>query len=597
MMQPISLAESLKIIKQHAAALHPIPEIIPTRSAIERVTHLAIFAKRSNPATSLAAMDGIAISFRSTFVLPARLKPGQWQRINTGEALDPKFNAVVKIEEVQFEKELPVLSREVFFLQNVRPPGEDFMEGQLLFPAEHLLQAQDLALLIAAGHDQVQVNRKPVVSFLPTGSELVESSPLALEGKTLESNSAFVEGLVKTWGGELRIKDAIPDDADDIAQVLKLAVLDSDIVIISAGTSKGTADLTASVLQHMGQIHFHGVSLHPAKPSLFGEIDAKPVIGLPGYPVAAYVAAQLYLQPFVSALSGIPGKSQHAVHVAAEEVPPRDVDSYHRVQMFEVDAQTYVRRIEKGASSISSLSQMDGLMHVPPNTPIHKRDGVRVEIIQDRARNSTAGTGFEDPDISYLFDLTRKEMPLHRLLFWEASTEEALQNITERSAHFAVIATPKSGRRDLFAHFEKQLQEPMERIRVFTRTVGLILPSGMEFATMPKPIALALPKKNHALWEELLTETTWTYTDFQTIPTESEEEFLMIALAAGHWQAVFGDLRFARTDQHPAQRIQEHIDLVFPESALELPVIQKLLEMVKSEEFRKHMALRTGCEL
>jgi len=119
----------------------------------------------------------------------------------------------------------------------------------------------------------------------------------------------------------------------------------------------------------------------------------------------------------------------------------------------------------------------------------------------------------------------------------------------------------------------------------------------MEVASMTKPVVLALPKRNDRLWEELLTQTGWAYTDFQTIPTESEEEFLMDSLAAGHWHAVFGDLRFVLTDQNVSQKIQEHVDFVVPESALELPIVQKMLELLKSEDYRKELSLRVALQL
>jgi len=137
----------------------------------------------------------------------------------------------------------------------------------------------------------------------------------------------------------------------------------------------------------------------------------------------------------------------------------------------------------------------------------------------------------------------------------------------------------------------------MQRIRIFTRSVALLTPPGTDFASMPKPVVLALPKRNERLWEELLTQTGWTYTDFQAIPTESEEEFLMDSLASGHWHAVFGDLRFARTDQSATQKIQEYVDFVVPESAIELPIVQKLLELMKSDEYRKMLKLRVSLEL
>src|SRR5262245_26325318 len=147
----------------------------------------------------------------------------------------------------------------------------------------------------------------------------------------------------------------------------------------------------------------------------------------------------------VSTLSHVPVTLQRSVYIAAEEIPSRNQDAFYRVNCFEVDGQTFVRRTQGGSGSISTISQMDGILHVPPQTPIKKRDGIRIDIVQDRASNTIAARGVIDSGISHLFSLLRNMMPTYRLLYWPSTHEDSLQSIVERNAHFAVVSIPDHG--------------------------------------------------------------------------------------------------------------------------------------------------------
>ncbi|HMD80757.1 MAG TPA: hypothetical protein VKE92_05575, partial [Anaerolineales bacterium] len=230
-MTPISYAESLELLQQIASKLTAATERIPVREAGSRVLSNAVHAKHAVPRTALAAMDGIAVNCMTIPDALVRLRTDQWRMINTGEALTDGFNAVVRIEDVQWEEKVPVLDKKPNLFQNVRLPGEDFEKGTLLLTPEQLLRPQDVSLLLASGCDPVEVYRKPVVSFIPTGSELVTSYDPGQEQQILESNSAMVAGLVKSWGGQFRLMDAVPDEADDLAQMVKLCVQKSGIVV------------------------------------------------------------------------------------------------------------------------------------------------------------------------------------------------------------------------------------------------------------------------------------------------------------------------------------------------------------------------------
>ena len=594
-MDPISYQESLKILQQLTEKLRAKTESLPVRECNSRVLTSPIHALRANPAAAIAAMDGIAVDAGKIPDALVRLRQDQWQFINTGEVLPGNFNAVIKIEDVQWEEKVPVLDRQPNLYQNVRRPGEDFEKGTLLFPSERQLHPQDISLALAAGCESIEVYKRPVISFIPTGSELVQSHDPQEQGKIPESNSAMVAGLTESWGAQFRLMDLVPDDADDLAQMLKLCVQNSDCVVISAGTSKGTKDITAEVIRFMGTVHFHGVQISPGKPVLLGEISGIPVLGLPGYPAAAYLCSYLYLRQIVGELSHIRSAFPRSVLISSEDIAPRPQDSFYRVNCFEVDGQTFVRRIEGGAGSIASISQMDGLMHVPPQTQIKKRDGVRIDIVRDYSQNTIAARGVFDPGLFHLFTLVRSNLPSQRLLFWQSSGSDALQTIIERSLHVATISTPDSGP-DPFESWAKQLQEPMHRYRAFTRTIGLITrdPAHQELS---RGMKVVVPESHRFLWDRYLEKQGHPQDHFLVMTPSIHEKNLGDAFQASRWDALFADIRFLKDAISPLLSLQEHLDIVIPDSYMELSGIRKLIEMLMSEEQWMWLERQKGCTI
>ena len=184
-MERIPYSTSLRILQDRISLLTPRSEIIPTRSANRRVLASPVYAWRSNPSGALAAMDGIAVNSKSSVTFPVRLHPEDWQRINTGDVVPERFDTVIKIEDVLWEGDSPRLENSVVPFQNIRAQGEDFHSGTLLLPRNICLKAQDLSLLLAGGHEEIEVYCKPLVVFIPTGSELVLHESYPPNGKSL----------------------------------------------------------------------------------------------------------------------------------------------------------------------------------------------------------------------------------------------------------------------------------------------------------------------------------------------------------------------------------------------------------------------------
>lgn len=576
-----SFRETQRIVSEVASRLRSSHEKIKTRDAVGRILYKPIFALRFNPAVDVAAMDGIAVN--TSFEVPARFNPGEWQRVNTGDPISNQWNAVVKIEDVEFENETAIVSKPISPMQHIRLKGEDFSKDALLFSADHKIQPPDVSLLLTAGYEEVEVLKKPVIAFLPTGSELVMQFSTQKEGQVVESNSAMIDGLVASWGGVPKILQPVSDDYESLKHAVRKAVADSDVVVVSAGTSMGTRDLTASVIQELGEILFHGVSLQPAKPTLLGKIGDVPILGLPGYPVAAYVASVYFLQPLVTAISRNAPEVRREVLISAENLAARNADSIHRVNFYDVDGRVYVRKISRGAGSILSLSQMDGLMHVPADTEIHKRDAVRIDVIHDCAANSLAILGVSDPVLNRAWDLFKEAMPEQRILFWDNPPEDALQNIIERNCHMAIINT-FSGH-DLFPEFARQLQDNMLRYRIFSRTVALTGGHGG-----PPSRSVVVPARNQNLWNHH--------------PESSQLQSAIVNLsdqAAIRWAekqsgvGVFADIRFLKPECNKVLEVQEHFDLIVSETYAETPRIKKLIDLMLSPQYGDWIESIPGC--
>lgn len=563
------------------------------RSARGRVLAQSVSAAGENPSQALAAMDGIAVDSLAIHSYPARLTSSDCARVNTGEKLPEGFNAVVKIEDVTWEQETAVIAQPVEFHQHVRHAGEDFSAGRLLLSAGHLLKAQDLSLLLASHCEEVQVYAKPVVAFVPTGSEFL--SPAT---ESVESNSAMVGGLVDQWGGSFYLSAPIPDDPSILSEKILALSETADVIVVSAGTSMGTADFTETALQSVGSIWFHGVALSPAKPVLYGEVHGKPVLGLPGYPVSAYVASYVYLRRILSYLSSIPLPPQQSIYISAEEYPSREMDTFLRVHVYDVDGMQYAAKIPRGASSILSLSQMDGLLHIPARTPVKKRDAVRVDVIQDHYKHTVIMKGDSDPLLDQLLDLFRDESLAFRALFWETSQQEALQSIIERNTHLAVLAsTPDLP--DPFPEFAHQLQEVMFRYRMFGRAVGLVYKKSTR---MPERLnagnfRIVVPRQRHALWKHWLEKNALNPSQFHVFETAAPDKVLLSSLELGKWDGVFSDVRFLMDDQNAMAPVSEYLDLVVSETYLNFAPIKKLIDLLLSDAFATVVNSTSGCEI
>ena len=372
----------------HAA---PVAEQVPAAAGLGRVTAVPVLARWPSPRSDCAAMDGIAVAAATVSrasdegageELLLRRKAFEW--IDTGDPMPPGADTVVERERVYPQADGSVLitgpgggAGPVSRGRNVRKAGEDFQAGQLLVPAGRRLRPADLAAAAAAGHAVLSVTRQPVVAIIPTGDEIRPAGSVLRRGEIVDSNSVMLAARARQAGALPVVSGVQPDDSDTLAAEIRRAALEADVVLVIAGSSRGRGDHTAAVLAQIGGVAVAGAAVRPGHPVLLGHVKlgharshqpsgTAPVIGVPGYPLAAAVIFELFALPLLAAIQGWqraePGLR---VTLATDWASPPGVEDWMPVTLAREPGGTLATPGRRGAGSISQLARADAWWRIP----------------------------------------------------------------------------------------------------------------------------------------------------------------------------------------------------------------------------------------
>jgi molybdopterin molybdotransferase len=323
MQERLSLAQARSAIIASLATTHPLIERLGTDNIAElygRTLAQALHAPMNLPPFANASMDGYALRAADLIgqdCLPLQgvtlagagtvaLHSGHCMRITTGAALPQGSDCVVMQEQCVLAEDRASVQFKTAAVTGalVRNAGEDFAKDQLALHAGTRLGAAEVALIHAFGLRTVRVFARPRVLILAGGDELkVPGEPLA-HGQIYESNRASLSALLMALGAHVITAPLMPDRADAIAGALTLAARGADLVITTGGASAGDADFLPRLVRELGHIHFYRVRMKPGMPALFGAIDGKPVLALPGNPVSVFVSFLMLAKPAVELLCG-----------------------------------------------------------------------------------------------------------------------------------------------------------------------------------------------------------------------------------------------------------------------------------------------------
>lgn len=391
----------------------PGEEIDAVRSS-GRVTERAIYARVCDPTYNAAAMDGIAVcsedTLEATEVHPLTLKEGQYVYVNTGGAVEPSFDSVIMIEDVILEGGLATITSPSRPYQHLRCVGETVAATEMILPSRHRIRPMEIGAVLASGNERISVVRKPRVAVIPTGAELVEHAADLGVGKLMESNSHVFCALVEEYGGQAERLDIVRDDREVLKETIEKALQGHDVVLINAGSSAGTKDFTRSVIAELGEVVAHGLAIKPGKPTILGLVDGKAVIGVPGYPVSAYVILEKVVKPLVERLLGLSRSSRPTIQATLTQrvVSSLKNEEFLRVALGYIDGEYFAIPLSRGASQVMSIIKADGIVTIPKHSEgIEAGEKVTVELYatEETIRNNLVVVGSHDIAVDVVGDM------------------------------------------------------------------------------------------------------------------------------------------------------------------------------------------------
>ncbi|MEM2169410.1 MAG: molybdopterin-binding protein [Candidatus Bathyarchaeia archaeon] len=392
----VSREEALNLL---LSSIKPIDraELAPIERASGRVLARDLVAQMDIPPFDRAAMDGYAVKAEDTYgasefnpkvlklagILRAgestdkRLGHGECIRIATGCPIPADADAVVMAEFAEEKGGEVLIYRAAHPLENISLRGEDIRKGDVVIREGEILTPAKTGVFAALGLRKALVYQKPRVAVIPTGVEVKEFGFDLESGHVYDVNSYTLASILLENGAIVTRAPIVPDSYD----ALKLALhryLDHDMIVFSGGSSVGERDILAKVIEEEGRLVFHGVQIKPGKPTLFGIVRDKPILGMPGYPASCLSNAYVFLVPAIRKMARLPPKKPSIIRA---KMARRVVSSTGREQFLTVkivDGRAYP--VFKKSGDITSLSKADGYIILPINLDVIN-EGEEVEVI------------------------------------------------------------------------------------------------------------------------------------------------------------------------------------------------------------------------
>lgn len=619
-----SLAEAQQIFWTRFGTRLTGEETIASRFARGRVTAAPVSARFSSPSFHSAAMDGLAVRAEDTFgasdetPLTLRLDNGQAVPINTGYPLPADKNAVIMIENVLMDEDgtTAVIRAPVYPWQHVRKVGEDIVATELLFPTGHQLRPPDIGGLLTGGCATVRVRKRPKVTIIPTGSELValEDYPESVPpGKTIESNATVLAGLAEQAGAEVAITPIVSDDFDIIKTHLEEVIGGgSDLVIVNAGSSAGSADYTVRIFEQLGDILVHGITIMPGKPTILGVIGNTPVVGVPGYPVSAIIAMEQLVVPLLARMQGVYRAPPDTIPaILAKDLPSKSgIEEFRRMIVGRIGERFVAVPLKQGAGAITTLTRANGILRIAAASEgeVHGRE-VAIELLVPlpQVERTILCTGSHDLCLDVLDDLLRQRAQAYPLASTHVGSLGGIMALKQGMCHLAGshLLDPDDGSYNT-TYIRKYLAgRDIRLITLVHRQQGFMVARGN-----PKNIGSVqdLYGEGVRFINRQAGSGTRVLLDYELnrhqldpdgIDGYRQDEYTHMAVAvavlSGKVDTGLGIMSAARAlglDFVPL--VEERYDLLIPGEVFDTPMIQALLEVIDSQRFKRTVEAMGG---
>ena len=360
-------------VRELMRSAFPYPDRVislPVAETAGRVTAGPIHSLLTVPATEISARDGFAVVSSETLGAsegnPVPLQNPH--RVNTGNVIPPGYDAVVMIEDVVGEDDTWCTVKTVAPGEHIHPAGSEIRQGGLILPAGHRIHPWDIGALLSYGITTVDV-RAVKVGLIPTGSELVRAGEFPGPGGAIESNTAVAAALLDEAGTTCTRYPIVRDEPALLREAIERGIRENDLLVISAGSSAGTRDFTAVTISSLGEVLVHGIAMRPGAPAIIGRIDGKPVIGLPGYPIAALTVARELALPLLAAWGFHPRPAERLrARLTRTITADLDHDEFVLLTISRTDGGYTATPIPRGAGPQMALVRANACLHVPAGT-------------------------------------------------------------------------------------------------------------------------------------------------------------------------------------------------------------------------------------
>ncbi|HLF88755.1 MAG TPA: molybdopterin biosynthesis protein [Anaerolineales bacterium] len=626
-------------------------EIPLDENALGRVLAEPVWAKLSSPHYHASAMDGFAVRAKDTDgaspSTPVMLRfDEQTVYVDTGDPLPDWANAVIPIEETEpltQTGEMDALARSPYAIRiraatppwkHVRPMGEDMVATELVLPAGHVLRPVDLGACAGSGHHSLCVARKPKVAILPTGTELKPIGEPVQAGDIIEYNSVVLAAQVRAWGGEPARFPITADDFEQIKTQVIEAAREHDLVLLLAGSSAGSEDFSAQVVEAVGTLLVHGIAVRPGHPVILGMVAKSanqrisnqqignqkstisnlqspiPIIGIPGYPVSAALTGEIFVEPLLARWLGRTPAEPLTVpaQMTRKVTSPGGDDDYLRVVVGQVGERTLAAPVSRGAGVISSLVRADGIVILPRGSqgvPAGEEVQVRLYRSPREIERTIFAIGSHDMTLDLLAQYLAGKG--RRLVSANVGSQGGLVALKREEAHLAGshLLDPETGEYNL-SYIQRYLPEvPVVVITLVGREQGLIIPRGNPagvrgIADLAGQGVRFVNRQRGAGTRVLLDYHLSTLgIEPEQVQGYDQEEYTHLAVAAavasGRADCGLGIAAAAQAlGLDFLALFQERYDLIIPEAHYNSPLLAPLLEMLADGPFREAVAKLPG---
>ena len=373
--------EVLALIEEEFAPVAGTEEVFLT-TAMGRALAEDIAATEYVPDFDRSTVDGYAVRARDTFgcsdaipaILPLQgevlmgqgaefaLNPEECVAVPTGGAVPQGADSVVMVEYTEDYGDGTIgIAKPAAPGQNMIFRGDDVYPGKVILKKGRVLSCQDIGALAAIGRVQVPVVKKITVGVISTGDELVPPEVAPGPGQVRDVNSPMLEAMLGAFGVNVVNYGIVIDDEALLTEKVTKAAAECDAVLLSGGSSVGVKDAACRIIESMGRLLLHGIAIKPGKPTILGKAGAKPLVGLPGHPVAAYFVTKLFILPLLSRLMGRVQESYTVTAKVSESISANHGRAqYHCCRLQRRDGELFAYPIRGKSGLITTLAGADG---------------------------------------------------------------------------------------------------------------------------------------------------------------------------------------------------------------------------------------------